>query len=331
MTAGEPISETHTVIVEEAQAGGRLDRILADALPDLSRSRLKALIQEGNVRIDEAAALNPSAKASVGSVIEVDVPPPDDPEPQPEEIPLTIVFEDRHLLVIDKQAGLVVHPGAGNPTGTLVNGLLAHCGSEFAGIGGVKRPGIVHRIDKDTSGLIVVAKDQATHVALVEAFAAHTIRRQYAAIVIGAPYPKEGEIRTSIGRSPSDRKRMAVVPDGRGKNAVTHYQVQKRWGPAAALVHCRLETGRTHQIRVHLAHIGHPLVGDPIYTRWTTERRKAFSPSALETAQTFPRQALHAGWLGFRHPVTGEELDFESPLPEDLDTLISIFDRQMGR
>jgi 23S rRNA pseudouridine1911/1915/1917 synthase len=331
MTAGEPISETHTVIVEEAQAGGRLDRILADALPDLSRSRLKALIQEGHVRIDGSAALSPSAKAPAGSVIEVDVPPPDDPEPQPENIPLTIVFEDSHLLVIDKPAGLVVHPGAGNPTGTLVNGLLAHCGADFAGIGGVKRPGIVHRIDKDTSGLIVVAKDQTTHVALVEAFAAHTIRRQYAAVVIGAPYPSTGEIRTSIGRSSSDRKKMAVVSEGRGKNAVTHYQVQKRWGQAAALVHCRLETGRTHQIRVHLAHIGHPLVGDPIYTRWTTERRKAFSPAALETAQSFPRQALHAGWLGFQHPVSGEELDFESPLPKDLSTLIAVLDRQIGR
>lgn len=330
MTEDEPISETHTVIVEAAQAGGRLDRILADALPDLSRSRLKSLILDGCVRIDEAATLNPAAKPAAGSIIEVDIPPPDDPLPQPEEMPLIIVHEDEHLLVVDKPPGLVVHPGAGNQTGTLVNGLLAHCGSDFAGIGGVKRPGIVHRIDKDTSGLIVVAKDQATHVALVEAFAEHAIRRQYAAIVLGTPYPPQGEIRTAIGRSSADRKKMAVVPDGRGKKAVTHYAVQRRWGMAAALVYCRLETGRTHQIRVHLAHLGFPLVGDAVYTRWTQERRRAFPTETLKTAQEFPRQALHAGWLGFRHPITGVDLDFESPLPGDFRALIKAFDTQIG-
>lgn len=330
MTEDDAIAETHTVIVEAAQAGGRLDRILADALPDLSRNRLKSLIQEGNVRINDTLTLNPSAKMPAGSTVEVDVPAPDDPDPQPEAMELAIVFEDSHLLVIDKPAGLVVHPGAGNPTGTLVNGLLAHCGGDFAGIGGVRRPGIVHRIDKDTSGLLVVAKEQATHVALVEAFAAHAIRRQYAAVVIGAPYPGKGEIRAPIGRSSSDRKKMAVVPEGRGKHAVTHFDVQQRWGTAAALVYCRLETGRTHQIRVHMAHIGHPLIGDPVYSRWTNERRKAFPPDALETAQNFTRQALHAGWLGFRHPATGKELDFESPLPTDMRTLLADFDRQIG-
>jgi len=329
MNEDEPITETHTVIVEPAQAGGRLDRILSDAVQDLSRNRLKSLILEGCVRVDDVPVLNPSAKTAAGAVIEVDVPPPDAAEPQPEEMPLAIAFEDSHLLVIDKPAGLVVHPGAGNPTGTLVNGLLAHCGEEFAGIGGVKRPGIVHRIDKDTSGLIVVAKDQATHVALVDAFAAHEIRRKYAAVVIGPPYPGKGEIRTAIGRSHSDRKKMAVVPEGRGKSAVTHFDVQRRWGMAAALVHCRLETGRTHQIRVHMAHIGHPLIGDPVYTRWTSERRKAFPPAALETALAFPRQALHAGWLGFRHPITGADLDFESPFPQDLKDLIAAFDREI--
>lgn len=330
MNGDEPIPETHTVIVEATQAGGRLDRCLADALPDLSRSRLKSLIQEGFARIDDATVLNPSAKITTGAVLEVDIPPPDDPEPQPEPMALTIVFEDRNLLVIDKPAGLVVHPGAGNPTGTLVNGLLAHCGRDFAGIGGVKRPGIVHRIDKDTSGLLVVAKDQASHVALVEDFAAHTIRRQYAAVTIGAPYPSKGDVRTAIGRSSADRKKMAVVPDGRGKPAVTHFQVQKRWKQAAALVYCRLETGRTHQIRVHMAHIGHPLVGDPVYTRWTSERRKAFPQASLAASLAFPRQALHAGWLGFRHPITGTELDFESPIPDDMQGLMAAYDDEIG-
>lgn len=331
MTRNDAIGQTHTVIVEPAQAGGRLDRILADALPDLSRSRVKTLIQDGCVRVEDAPALSPSAKVGAGSTIEVDIPPPDDPDPQPEDMSLNIVFEDRHLLVIDKPAGLVVHPGAGNPKGTLVNGLLAHCGAEFAGIGGVKRPGIVHRIDKDTSGLIVVAKDQTTHVALVDAFAAHAIRRRYAAVVIGTPYPGTGTVRTAIGRSTGDRKKMAVVADGRGKPAVTHFEVARRWGTAAALVHCTLETGRTHQIRVHMGHIGHPLVGDPVYTRWTGERRKAFPPGALQAAQDFPRQALHAGRLGFRHPATGDELDFESPIPDDMTGLIAIFDEEMGR
>ncbi len=321
MTEGHPARETHTVIVEPAQAGGRLDRLLADALPDISRNRVKALIGEGAVRIDGIPATDPSAKTMAGITIKVTIPEPEEAAPKPEKMPLAIVYEDSHLLVVDKPAGLVVHPGAGNSSGTLVNGLLAHCGEDFAGIGGVKRPGIVHRIDKDTSGLIVVAKDQPTHVTLVEAFSQHSIHRQYAAIVLGCPYPGTGTVEENIGRSSSDRKKMAVVSARQGKPAVTHYEVKKRWKRAAAMVHCRLETGRTHQIRVHMAHLGFPLIGDAVYTRWSAERRKAFPAGDLEQIRAFPRQALHAGWLGFTHPATGADMEFTSAIPDDMQDL----------
>jgi len=313
---------THSVIVRPEQAGRRLDVILSELLPDLSRSRLKALIRDGCVQAEDVPLLAPAAKPAPGTIIEVELPPPQDAPLTPEAIPLSIAYEDEHLLVVDKPAGLVVHPGAGNPGGTLVNALLAHCGPGLTGIGGVRRPGIVHRIDKDTSGLLVVAKDQATHAALVDLFAAHAIHRRYLAVTAGAPRPPSGTISTMIGRSPHDRKRMAVLPDGKGKSAVTHYRTLSANGSAAALIECRLETGRTHQIRVHMAHIKTPLVGDPVYLRWTSERKKQLPAATRESVTAFPRQALHAAELGFQHPATGADMRFQAAVPADFQELL---------
>jgi 23S rRNA pseudouridine1911/1915/1917 synthase len=245
------------------------------------------------------------------------LPDPAEPVPVAQPMPLAIRFEDEHLIVIDKPAGLVVHPAPGNPEGTLVNALLAHCGESLAGIGGVRRPGIVHRLDKDTSGLLVVAKTELAHRALSRDFAGRRIERAYSAFVWGVPVPSAGEISGNIGRSPSNRKKMAVLPEGRGRSAVTRYRVERRYADHAALIECRLLTGRTHQIRVHLAHGGHPLIGDPVYgTRAGRAVARFGAPGAAISA--FPRQALHARLLGFAHPAAGEKLRFESPLPADL-------------
>jgi len=233
------------------------------------------------------------------------------------------------LIVVDKPAGMVVHPAPGNPDNTLVNALIAHCGESLSGIGGVKRPGIVHRIDKDTSGLIVAAKNDTAHQALSEAFAAHTIEREYRCLVWGLASPKAGTIEGPIGRHPTDRKRMAIVRKG-GKPAITHYRVLKSFGLGASLVECRLETGRTHQIRVHMAKIGHPLIGDPVYGKPTAARRGRLSPEARKVAEAFPRQALHATLLGFDHPRTGEHLSWESESPEDLRRLERALERPPG-
>jgi 23S rRNA pseudouridine1911/1915/1917 synthase len=304
--------------VADAEAGERVDRCLAAALPELSRSRIKALIEQGNLRIAGPSGGagetldDPSYRVKPGQLLALAVPPPEDAVPRGQAIELAIVYEDRDLIVIDKPAGMVVHPAPGNPENTLVNALIAHCGDSLSGIGGVKRPGIVHRIDKDTSGLVVAAKNDATHKALSEAFAAHAIEREYRCFVWGLPSPKSGTIEGNIGRHGIDRKRMTIVKSG-GKSAVTHYQVTKVFGLSAAELRCQLETGRTHQIRVHLAAIGHPLIGDPVYGRVTPARRKA-----LPAAATFPRQALHAAVLGFAHPRTGKTLRWESPLPPDL-------------
>ncbi|KEQ55438.1 RluA family pseudouridine synthase [Sphingobium chlorophenolicum] len=301
--------------IGEAQDGMRLDKALAELVPDLSRERLKALIVDGQVT-SSGRAPNPSLKVTIGQAFAITLPPPVEAEAVAQNIPLAIVHEDADLIVIDKPAGLVVHPAAGNLDGTLVNALLHHCQGQLSGIGGVARPGIVHRIDKDTSGLLVVAKSDRAHEGLAQQFAAHSIDRLYAAIVYGAPQPAAGMVDTWIGRSDADRKKMAVYREGRGKHAVTHYRtIQKLRG--AALVECRLETGRTHQVRVHMTHLGHPLIGDPVYGR----ERKGFK-SILETLG-FKRQALHAKRLGFIHPVTGEALSFDSQFPADMQELLS--------
>jgi len=326
----DPGPARHRVADEEA--GERVDRRLAAAFPALSRSRIKALIEQGNLRIaknpdDPAGGAaetldDPSYRVKPGQLLELTVPPPEDAVPRGQAIDLAIVYEDRDLIVIDKPAGMVVHPAPGNPDNTLVNALIAHCGDSLSGIGGVRRPGIVHRIDKDTSGLVVAAKNDAAHKALSEAFAAHAIEREYRCFVWGLPSPKSGTIEGNIGRHGIDRKRMTMVKSG-GRHAVTHYRVTKVFGLGAAEVACRLETGRTHQIRVHLAAIGHPLIGDPTYGRVTPARRKSLPPAAAAAAVAFPRQALHAAVLGFAHPRTGKKLRWESKLPADLAALSS--------
>lgn len=311
-------------------AGARLDRVLQRQLPELSRSRLKQLMLSGQVASDGVLLRDPARRASAGARVIVMLPEPDVATPAAQPIALSIRFEDAHLIVVDKPAGMVVHPAPGNPEGTLVNALLAHCGPTLSGIGGVRRPGILHRLDKDTSGLLVAAKTETAHRVLSQDFALRRIERAYSAIVWGVPAPAVGEIAGNIGRSSSNRKKMAVVGETRGRSAVTRYRVERRFGAEglwhAALIECRLLTGRTHQIRVHLAHIGHPLIGDPAYgTR--AGRRMAHlgsraGPRAAAIAD-FPRQALHARLLGFSHPLTGERLTFDSPIPTDMAGLIT--------
>jgi 23S rRNA pseudouridine1911/1915/1917 synthase len=304
----------------DAAAGERLDRALQRHLPELSRSRLKQLILSGQVSDNGNVIRDPARKVKAGQTFVVILPQAEDATPLAQAIPLSICFEDAHLIVIDKPAGLVVHPAPGNPDGTLVNALIAHCGASLAGIGGVRRPGIVHRLDKDTSGLIVAAKTELAHRALSRDFAARRISRAYAAIVWGVPVPASGEIAGNIGRSVTDRKKMAVVAESRGKPAVTRYRVERAFADVAALIECRLLTGRTHQIRVHLAHRGHPLVGDPVYGgRAGRVRSRAIA--------AFPRQALHARHLGFTHPATGEKLAFDSALPDDIAGLLTNLER----
>ena len=316
--------------VPDAAAGERLDKALAAGLPDLSRSRVQALLEQGQVREAGRTISDPSLRVKPGQTFDVFVPEAEAAQPEAQDIPLDVVFEDEDVLVIDKPAGLVVHPAAGNPDGTLVNALLAHCGDSLSGIGGVRRPGIVHRLDKDTSGLMVVAKNDRAHHGLTEQFADRTLSRTYHALVWGVPNPKQGRIEGAIGRSGSDRKKMAVVDQG-GKHAATRYRVLKAFGRGAALVECVLETGRTHQIRVHMAHIGHPLVGDPLYGRGRAARPGGKHAATLpEPARArlveFPRQALHATALTFRHPGRAETLTFDAPMPADLHELIVILE-----
>ncbi|WP_353226561.1 RluA family pseudouridine synthase [Novosphingobium sp.] len=297
-----------------AEGGQRLDKALADA-SGLSRERVKALIGEGAVTLDGATMASASAKAGAGAAWAIRVPGAVAASAAPQDIPLVVVYEDDALIVIDKPAGLVVHPAAGNLDGTLVNALLHHCRGQLSGIGGVARPGIVHRIDKDTSGLLVVAKCDAAHEGLARQFADHSIVRAYRAITAGTPLPPAGTIRGAIARSSHDRKKMALVEDGRGKHAVTHYRTL-RVLDHAALVECRLETGRTHQVRVHLASIGHPLLGDPVYGKTPARLR----PILVQL--NFRRQALHAAELGFVHPITSQSVHFTSPTPVDMETLL---------
>ena len=303
-------------ITGQLPGGQRLDKALAEA-SGLSRERIKALLAEGAITIAGTPATSPSAKAAEGAAFAIRLPPATEPHAAPQAIPLTIVYEDADLLVVDKPAGMVVHPAAGNPDGTLVNALLHHCAGQLSGIGGVARPGIVHRIDKDTSGLLVVAKSDKAHEGLARQFADHSITRAYIAVTNGHPQPPAGTIAERLGRSDSDRKKMAVLPkdSSRGKHAVTHYKTLERLR-GAALIECRLETGRTHQVRVHLLSIGHPLLGDPVYGRTSSTLR----PILRELG--FARQALHAAELGFIHPVSGEHMHFSSPLPGDMRQLI---------
>lgn len=315
-----PPAATYTLAVESDKAGTRLDRFLADHLPDLSRTRLQALITSGNVvGGDGRPAVDPSLRIRQGQVFVIDVPSPPSETPQPQAIHLSVAFEDDHLLVVDKPAGLVVHPGAGNRDGTLVNALLAHTGGRLSSIGAPLRPGIVHRIDKDTSGLLAVAKTDVAHRSLAQQFAEHSIERAYHAIVWGNPIPPAGRIDKRIGRS-HVRTRMTIVSD-RGKSAATLYETKARYRSVASMVECRLETGRTHQIRVHMAAIGHPLIGDKTYggTRGNTltlDRVKSLPVS-------FPRQALHAFLIGFRHPATGQRVRLLSEIPCDIKSLIN--------
>jgi len=318
---------THRALVHAGQEGRRLDRFLADALPDLSRSRLQALIAQGAVACGSQTIKDANRRVKPGETYDVAVPAAAPAEPEPQNIPLKIVYEDDDLIVIDKQAGLVVHPAAGNLDGTLVNALLAHCGASLKGVGGVARPGIVHRLDKDTSGLLVVAKNERAMHSLAKQFAAHAIERVYNAVVWGAPRSGEGVIEGNLGRSPFDRKRIAVLREA-GKPARTRYRVIERFGNPerafASLVECKLETGRTHQIRVHLAHLGHPLIGDATYGRPRAMPRAKTEAEAraYQTAVTFPRQALHAGVLGFHHPTLNKTLRFASPWPADIGHLV---------
>lgn len=313
-----PGETVHTLTVDPSQAGTRLDRWLAESLPDLSRSRLQALIEEGALTSQGGVVGSASRKVKAGETYELNVPAPEPALPAAQEIPLVIVYEDDDLIVIDKPAGMVVHPAPGASDNTLVNALLHHCAGTLSGIGGVKRPGIVHRIDKDTSGLLVAAKNDRAHHGLARQFAKHSIERVYLALCWGAPLPRHGEVEGAIGRNPADRKKMAIVPGG--KPALTYFKVISIFGDYASLVECRLATGRTHQIRVHMTSIGHPLVGDQLYGKGN---RKSTAPVTAKTLLTaFPRQALHAKILGFDHPISGEKLLFESELPSDFKGLI---------
>ncbi len=295
-------------------------------MPGLSRSRIKALIDEGRVAIEAAdgsageTLAQPSYRVKPAQSFVVTIPEPVIAAPKAQSLPLDVIFEDEHLIVINKPAGLVVHPAAGNPDSTLVNALIAHCGDSLSGIGGVRRPGIVHRLDKDTSGLMVVAKNDAAHAGLARQFAEHSLDRAYRALVWGLPQPTAGEISGNIGRNPRNRKKMAVVAKG-GKTALTHYRLLERVGEDFSLVECRLATGRTHQIRVHMAHLGHAIVGDPLYGR-ARGRKRAVSAEARAATDGFARQALHAVELGFEHPAGGKRRKFRVDLAPDIKGLI---------
>lgn len=353
------------VTVDAADDRQRIDALLARLLPALSRARVQALIDEGNVRVGGRTIGERKHRVKPGDVIEVNVPPPLDPQPKGEHIPLNVVFEDQHLIVVDKPAGLVVHPAAGHETGTLVNALIAHCGDSLSGIGGVRRPGIVHRLDKDTSGLLVVAKTDMAHHALADQFAAHgrdgRLIRTYRAVCWRAPDRTRGTIDLPLGRSTHNRTKIAVregAAEANARVAITHYEVlevfeklslesdatsnrlsHRKSGAApslalqdsqsalAALLKLELETGRTHQIRVHLAHIGHPILGDDLYGSGFRASARLFTAKQADALKALGRQALHATELGFVHPETSKQMFFESPLPADLARLINALKR----
>jgi 23S rRNA pseudouridine1911/1915/1917 synthase len=331
LLCGAPDQLTEDVIAHEsplaatASEAMRLDRFLGATFPEISRARFQKLIAQGSVTIGGRVVDDVGLKLKAGEEVEVRLPPPVPAEPAAQNIPLDVVFEDKHLIVIDKPAGLVVHPAAGHADGTLVNALIAHCGASLSGIGGVARPGIVHRLDKDTSGLLVVAKNDGAHQSLSDQFAAHgrdgRMVREYLAFVWGVLERPTGSIATGIGRSTSNRQKQAVSNKPDAREAVTHYAVVERYGTVASLVRCQLETGRTHQIRVHMAHIGHPLLGDMVYGAGFKSAKSKLSPASAQSLAYLRGQALHAAVLGFEHPVSGKPLRFESDLPEALKRL----------
>lgn len=322
---GEGLDPT-TVEVSEDQAGARLDKFLADSCPELSRTRFRALIDAGLVLCGEQPAIDPSAKVKLGEIYSFIEPEPLDAAPIPENIPLDIVYQDDDLLVINKDADMVVHPAAGHASGTLVNALLYHCGATLSGIGGVKRPGIVHRLDRGTSGLMLVAKHDRAHAVLSAQLQDRSLGRIYDAVTFKVPMPPMGTIDQPIGRHPVQRLKMTIGGKD-ARMAQTHYRVTARYGDAAARVECRLATGRTHQIRVHMASIGHALIGDPLYGVQATAQRAAFKRDGYDEAVIsavldFPRQALHAREIHFTHPVSGETMSFTAPPPEDFQGLV---------
>jgi 23S rRNA pseudouridine1911/1915/1917 synthase len=317
----------HVVTVDPSQAGERVDRALAAALPQLSRSRLQALIQAGHLAADDRTIAEPKTRVKPGQRLVLAVPAAAPPTPEGEAIPLSVVHEDAQVIVVDKPAGMVVHPAPGNPTGTLVNALIHHCGDSLRGIGGERRPGIVHRLDKDTSGLMVAAKTETAHRALVQQFQDREIDRAYWALCWGVPDPVAGRIEGAIGRSPQNRKKMAVVERG-GREAATRYKVTRALARGAiAELDCTLETGRTHQVRVHLAEAGHALLGDPVYGRARTRVLRDLPAAAQQAVRGLDRQALHARHLGFRHPATGAWCAFDSDPPGDLRAVLDALAR----
>ncbi|MGI9484149.1 MAG: RluA family pseudouridine synthase [Hyphomicrobiales bacterium] len=322
-------SNSRSLNVSEEQTGERLDRLLSLAFDDISRSRFKDLVKQGQAAVNGRTIVEPNYRVKPGDEIIVSVPPAEDPVPKPENIPLAIVYEDNELIVIDKAPGMVVHPAAGNWHGTLVNALIAHCGDSLSGIGGVRRPGIVHRLDKETSGLMAVAKTDRAHKSLSEQFAAHgrdgKLTRAYECLVWGVPDRRKGKIDAPLGRKQTNRQKIAVSE--RGRHAVTHFEVLETMPSGAAKpqtshMSCVLETGRTHQIRVHLAHIGHPLLGDEQYGAHFAASARKLGEGAQKALTRLKRQALHAVHLGFEHPLTGEPMRFDSPLRQDMQKLL---------
>jgi 23S rRNA pseudouridine1911/1915/1917 synthase len=320
------LSDTPALLTTTVETADRLDRFLAAQFTDVSRSRFQRLIAEGHVTVEGETASDAGLRLKPGQVITIAIPEALPAEPQPQAIDLSIIYEDKDLIVIDKPEGMVVHPAAGHADGTLVNALIAHCGDSLSGIGGVKRPGIVHRIDKDTSGLLVIAKNDAAHQGLSEQFAAHgrdgRMEREYLAFVWGTPQRPQDKIETGIDRAPHNRQKMAVSRKAEAKLAITHYKLEEKFA-VTSLIRCQLETGRTHQIRVHLAHIGHPLLGDMVYGAGFKASVSTLTKTQRDAVNALKGQALHAAVLGFDHPRTGKHLRFETPLPPPLAALRS--------
>jgi 23S rRNA pseudouridine1911/1915/1917 synthase len=318
-------TQTHILSASDADKGLRLDKFIATKIPDISRTRIKILIENGNVLLDGQNITDSAYRVKPGDEITIEVPEAESSDMRAnDEIKLNVVYEDDEFLIIDKQAGLTVHPGAGNHDETMANGLMAYCGDTLSGVGGVARPGIVHRLDKDTSGLILVAKTDRAHASLSEQIAERTAARSYLAVVWGVPKPHVGTIESNIARNPKNRLKMSIVEEG-GRVAVTHYTVKKIYGVGlASLVECRLQTGRTHQIRLHMSEAGHPLIGDPLYGRRNANNLKTLPEGLREYLKIFKRQALHSYKLGVEHPLTGDYIELKSELPEDIANLIKL-------